>query len=170
MHMAPLTPNQGIGSPKGPETTTSVVSQPVKMDVINGPLNTLLAGISQISESTPTKPSEHWSGGSSSSAIATSGTGGSTGMSARDIAIAQIPTPVVMQKELEKHILTEVTKLRKQAKHIARIGKPGGAYHLNQLYTRIRHLNALLSDIFGASVEVLKRIFIRVFLDKQPIL
>lgn len=168
--MAPLTPNQGIGSPKGPETTPGIVSQPGKIDNVNGSLNALLAGISKISESTPTNPGEQWSGGGSSAAVATSGTGGSTGTSARDAAIAQIPTQIVMQKQLEKHITTEIKKLRKQAKHIARIGKPGGAYHLNQLYSRIHHLNAMLSEIFGASVEVVKRLFIRVFIDKQPIL
>ena len=75
-----------------------------------------------------------------------------------------------MQKQLEQHIRSEVKKLRKQARTIARIGKPGAAYHLNNLYARIHHLNALLAAILEASYDVLKRLFIRVFIDRQPIL
>ncbi len=33
-----------------------------------------------------------------------------------------------------------------------------------------RRLNALIRDILEASMEVLKRFFVRVFIDQQPIL
>lgn len=91
-------------------------------------------------------------------------------MSARDQAIAAIPQPAVIQRELATHIRMEVKQLRKQALTVARMSKPGAAYKLNQLYARIHRLNGLLGDLFEASYEALKRMFIRVFIDKQPIL
>lgn len=93
-----------------------------------------------------------------------------TAMTARDMAIANLPLPKVMQKELEKHIKEEVRKLRAQARTVARSHGPGAAYHLNGLYARIRQFNTLLGALLEASVDVVKRFFIRVFIDRQPIL
>jgi len=90
--------------------------------------------------------------------------------SARDLAIADLPPLQNMQKQLEQHIRTEVRKLRKEAHHITRMNKPGSAYHLNKLYSRIRQLNALLSRLLESSIDILKRFFVRVFIDNQPIL
>ncbi len=75
-----------------------------------------------------------------------------------------------MQKQLEKHITTEVKKLRKEAMHIARLSRPGAAHRLNVLYARIRNLNSLLSELLQASYDIIQRFFIRVFIDKQQIL
>lgn len=74
-----------------------------------------------------------------------------------------------MQKQLAEHIRVEVKKLRKQALQISRMSRPGAAYKLNELYARIRHLNAILAELFEASMDVLKRLFVRVFIDKQTI-
>ena len=52
---------------------------------------------------------------------------------------------------------------------IVRSKKPGSAYALSQLYAKIRHLNALLADLLEASYDVLKRLFVKVFIDKQAI-
>ncbi len=90
-------------------------------------------------------------------------------MSARDMAIANLPTAKEMQKELEKHIKDEVKNLRKQAKNVTKIGQPGGAHKMTLFYRQIRHLNSLLFAIWDTSVDVVKRLFIRVFIDKQSI-
>ncbi|MBI5794473.1 hypothetical protein HZA87_05360 [Candidatus Uhrbacteria bacterium] len=98
-------------------------------------------------------------------------TGGTTAaVSARDRAIANLPSPKVMQKQLEMHIREEVKKLRKQAHHIAKLREPGSAYHLSKLYARMRQFNTLLSGLFDAGADVIRRFFIRVFIDRQPIL
>ncbi len=147
---------------------SAVVSQPMKID-LNGQLGNFLEEIGRISESSPAGPSNDGPMGSGGGAM--QATGGSTPVvSARDEAIAKIPAPHVMQKQLEAHIKAEVKKLRKQAKMIARINQPGGAYRLNVLYLRIHHLNALLAELLSSSVEVLKRLFIKVFIDKQTVL
>lgn len=164
--MTNTSPEKGLSTlpSHAPETAPAVVVQPSRVEFAG-----LLDGISKMSEHTGEDHSGDWSG--AGGAVAT--TGGAqatqTGMSARDLAIANLPAPIVMQKELEKHILEEVKKLRRQAKTIARIGRPGAAYRLNQLYARIHRLNAMLSSLFDASVDVLKRLFIRVFIDKQTI-
>jgi hypothetical protein len=156
---------------KPAEAPSAVVSQPVKVDShLGNQLGSFLEDINKISESTGSGPGEQWSGGGTGSAM-TQTSGGSTPVaSVRDQAIANLPSPKIMQKQLEVHIKTEIKNLRKQAKTIARISQPGGAYKLNQLYTRIHHLNALLGELLSSSVEVLKRLFIRVFVDKQTVL
>lgn len=105
----------------------------------------------------------------SGAGFARGGTAGGT-MTARELAIANLPPPSVMQRQLEKHIKTEVKKLRRQARRVAHIHGPGAAYHLNRLYARIRQFHTLLNALLEASVEVVKRFFIRVFIDRQPIL
>jgi len=170
--MAPLSPEKNIGQIKGPETAPAVVSQPVKIEShMSNQLGSFLEDINRISESSGEGPGEQWSSGTGTGgAVATTGTQTTPAVSARDQAIANLPPAAIMQKDLEKHIREEVKKLRKQAFNISRMSKPGAAFHVNQLYTRIRHLNALLGEIFGASYDALKRMFIRVFIDRQTIL
>ena len=75
-----------------------------------------------------------------------------------------------MQRELGRYIRKEIKTLRKEVRRQAfRASKPGAAHQLNQLYSKIRRLNTLLSELMEASVDVLKRVFIRVFIDKQSI-
>lgn len=146
----------------------AVVSQPTKID-LGGQLGSFLENINRMSETAPTGPGEQGTSGAGGGVVQT--TGGTTPVvSARDQAIANLPVAQVMQKQLEAHIKMEIKKLRKQAKTIARINQPGGAYRLNMLYLRIHHLNALLAEMFSSSVEVLKRLFIKVFIDKQTVL
>lgn len=152
-------PQQSIES-----APASVVVQPTKVE-----FGSFLDSISKMSDATGEDKSGDWSGSGGGTAVATSGGAQTKGQSARDRAIANLPIPVVMQKELQKHIRTEVTKLRAQAKSIAAMSQPGSAYKLNKLYAQIRHLNALLASLFEASVDVVKRLFIRVFIDKQTI-
>ncbi|MBU0767043.1 hypothetical protein KKF55_04685 [Patescibacteria group bacterium] len=93
------------------------------------------------------------------------------GQSARDQAIAAIPAERLIRKQIAKHIEKEVKTLRKEVRRAThRASRPGTAHHLNDLYARIRRLNSLLATMLGASYDVAKRLFIRVFIDKQPIL
>ncbi len=160
---------------KAPSLTVAApetASAPLKVmqpSVANVDLAVFLDGLGQITENANDKPSGDWSGTAGTGGVVATTGQAQTGMSARDQAIANLPIPVVMQKQLEEHIREEVKKLRNQAKSIAAMSRPGGAYKLNQLYARIRHLNAILASLFEASVEVVKRIFIRVFIDKQSI-
>lgn len=169
--MAAASPEQPNGQINTPQPAPGKVLQPEKMAIeslLGGQLDDFLKNINRMSETAPGGPGEQ---GGGSGMQATGGTQGSTPVaSARDQAIAALPVPVVMQKELEKHIRTEVKKLRKQAQRIARMNKPGAAHALNELYKSIRLLNALLAKILEASYDVLKRLFIRVFIDRQPIL
>ncbi len=166
----PSSPERQTGL-KPAEAPSAVVSQPVKVDShLGNQLGSFLEDINKISESSGSGPGEQWSDGSSGS-TAVQTTGGSTPVATtRDQVIANLPSTKIMQQQLEAHIKTEIKNLRKQAKTIARINQPGGAYKLNQLYTRIHHLNALLGELLSSSVEVLKRLFIRVFVDKQTVL
>jgi len=147
-------------------SASAVVSQPVKID--SNQLTSFLEDIGRISETAATGPANDQSTGDG--AMTQVGGSSTPVVSARDQAIANLPAPRAMQKQLEAHIRVEIKKLRKQAKAIARINQPGGAHRLNMLYTRIHHLNALLAELLSSSVEVLKRLFIRVFIDKQTVL
>jgi hypothetical protein len=145
---------------------TAVVAQPVKKVEA---MQALLLEVNDIvAEANPAKPGEQWSGSQSTT------TGGTTAtaqtLSWRDQAIAAIPAPQIMQKQLATHIQSEIETLRKQATHITDLRKPGAAHHFNELQSRIHRLNSLLKALFDSSLEVLKRIFIRVFIDKQTIL
>lgn len=156
---------------KGPSLSSNVeasnkliVSQPPKLMELNDLLVSLEALPSRISERT----GEDKSGDMGASGAA--GTQQGAQVSARDQAIAAMPEPAVVRVELAKHIKDEVKTLEQLAKRTKRMGKPGGAYTLNEIYSKIRRLNSLLAEIVEASVELLKKLFIRVFIDKQPIL
>ena len=103
------------------------------------------------------------------------GTGGATAQgqgqqSTRAQAIANLPETPQMRRELGTYIQKEIKALRKEVRRKAfRASRPGSAHQLNELYAKIRHLNNLLSELMEASVDVLKRIFIRVFIDKQSV-
>ena len=156
----------GSAVPEHTERANIVVQPKHQLEQLNQLLNALdkVESISQrVSESSGEDRSMDMGGAA--------GTSGSTkGISPRDQAIANLPEPVLMQKQLERHIQKEVKKLTKEAARISRLQKPGAAFYLNELYARIRRLNALLHELWDTSVEVVKRLFIRVFIDKQPIL
>lgn len=150
------------------EQASANVSQPQKLPHLEGMME-LLSEIDRISEKTGEDRSGDWSG-TSPGAGAVARSSGQTGMSPRDIAIAGIPAPAAMVKQLEAHVLSEVKELRKEIRTVTKLKSPGGAYRLNELYTKLRRLHALLAELLEASYDVLKRLFIKVFIDKQPIL
>lgn len=164
----PSNPDRQHAPNAAAEAAPAVVSQPMKIG-LEGQLGSFLENINRMSETAASGPSNDGPGGGSVGTAQTNG-GSTPAVSARDQAIANLPTPKVMQKQLESHIKAEVKKLRKQAKAIARINQPGAAYRLNMLYMRIHHLNALLTELLSSSVEVLKRLFVKVFVDKQTVL
>lgn len=90
-------------------------------------------------------------------------------VSPRDQAIANLPAQEVMQQKLVQKIHQEVKKLNRQISSLS-TAQAGGAHKLNKLYARIRRLNNLLAEILEASYEILRRFFIRVFVDEQAIL
>ncbi len=161
---------KGLSAPSTPERPNQV-SQPSKVPA--EAMQAILAEVNDIiGESGASKPGEQWSGASGTQQVATTGsTQAATQTSSwRDQAIAAIPAPQVLQKQLTVHIAQEITDLRKQASKITDLRKPGAAHRFNELQSKIHRLNNLLSALFEASVEVLRRIFIKVFIDKQPIL
>ncbi len=152
------------------ETSKLIVTQPAKMRELNDLLMTFESFSNKVSE----QSGEDRSGdlGGAGSGTGTKGAAATKGQSARDLAIAAVATdPLVLQKQIQTHIKQEVEVLSKQAKALAHTSnKPGAAHQLNNIYARIRRLNSLLASILEASYDVLKRIFVRVFIDKQPVL
>lgn len=150
------------------EQAPAQTAQPQKLPNLSS-MAELLGEIEKIAETTGEDRSGDWSGTTpGTTAVATGGA--ITGQSPRDRAIAAIPEVAVMRKELEKHIVTEIKVLRKDIRRITRVRAPGAAFRLNELYTRLRRLNSLLHDLFATSYEVVRRLFVKVFIDKQPIL
>jgi len=98
-------------------------------------------------------------------------TQGQQGQSWRDQAIAHLPETAAMQKQLTDHIQTEVRGLRREARRLShRTTKKGVAHKLTELYARIRRLNGLLTELLETSVDVIRRLYIRIFVDKQAVL
>lgn len=155
---------ENIQRPDEQPEVSAVTHQPGRANELTQLLDAM--PLAEVSEASGARPSENWAGSS------TGGTAQATdddAASARSFAIANLPEPKIMQKKLQSHIKDEIRTLRKEARKIVRLNKPGAAYKLNELYAKIRHLNSLMSSLLEASYEVLKRIFIRVFIDKQSI-
>ncbi|MFH0769917.1 MAG: hypothetical protein V1926_00910 [Candidatus Peregrinibacteria bacterium] len=135
-------------------------------------LGDILASINAMSESAPSERIvEDKSGDLGGSASGKTAQTKKT-ISLREEAIARIPQELsVVRVKLQQHIKEEVKELQQEIRKAARrITKPGMAYRINELYARIRRLNALLTQLFEASYDILKRFFIRVFIDRQPII
>jgi len=168
-HVAILSssPEQGLSRTPTVETSKLIVSQPPKLKELQELLGTLDAYESRISERVGEDRSDDL-GGAGAGVGARRDDG--TYISPRDLAIQNLPLPEIMQRELGKHIRKEVKRLNREARKIVRLRRPGAAYYLNELYAKIRRLNALLHELLEASYEIVKRLFIRVFIDRQPIL
>lgn len=161
-----LTPESGPNqAPSAPAAAPSRVVQPVKIELAN-----FLNDLNAISETQAARPGEDLPAGGGAVAATGGQQAGQQGQSWRDQAIANIPTERVMQREIASHIQAEVKHLRAEAKTIARLSKPGAAYQLNILYAKIHRLNALLAEIYQAGKDAIKRLYVRIFVDKQPIL
>jgi hypothetical protein len=164
--MVSLTPEKGTNTLTNVEKAKLIVSQPAKLQE----LNLLLESFENLNMRVGEKTGEDRSGDLGASGAGTGQGTAATGQSARDLAIKNLPAATVMQKKLTSHIQKEVQNLQHEAIRLSATGRPGGAFKLNEIYARIRRLNVLLTEIFHASMEALQRLFVRVFIDKQPIL
>ena len=156
-----------ISSMKSIETGKLIVRQPGKLQELTNLLETFENLNARVSERTGEDRSGDLGGAGSG---ATAGQQGTQRTSARDLAIKNIPVAAIMKEKLTKHIHAEAKNLEKLARRVSRSSAPGSAHKLNELYAKIRRLNSLIQEILEASIEVLKRLFIRVFIDQQPIL
>ncbi|MCA9370942.1 MAG: hypothetical protein KC680_03205 [Candidatus Peregrinibacteria bacterium] len=158
-------PDKQAETNDSPETAHLVVTQPEKFQ---GLLDTISL-MDKVSERMGEDRSGDM-GSSGSGAVGSSSQGDDNTQSARAQAIANLPELAVMRSDLSSYIQKEIKVLRKQVRRKAyRASKPGSAHQLNELYGKIRRLNSLLSELMEASVDVLKRIFIRVFIDRQSL-
>lgn len=157
---------RSAGAGGAPEHAPMQVVQPQKLDLSS--VAEVLADIGNVAEAAGEDRSGDWSGSAGGRPGMT--VAGDHAVSPRDRAIAAAPAPTVMLRKLERHVVTEIKTLRRDIRRVTRIRAPGSAHHLNELYTRLRRLNALLRSLVEASVEVVKRLFVKVFIDKQPIL
>lgn len=157
-----------MGSMNSVETSRLIVRQPGKLQELTNLLETFENLSARVSE----RSSEDRSGdmGGAGAGAAAGSQQGTQGATARDLAIKNIPVAAIMKGRLTQHIRQETRRLEKLADKVARSSAPGSAHTLNELYAKIRRLNSLVYDILEASVEVLKRFFVRVFIDNQPIL
>ena len=163
MATAPL---EKAPSPQQPEKQLHpVVIQPAKMEAL---IASILEQVGDLpKEQASETPGEQFPIGTSGSAGAQQAA--AKRISLREQAIANLPPAEQMQVKLAVHIQAEVRKLRRQARMTA-LSKPGAAHALNELYAKMHKLNKFLFDLFEASIDIIKRLFIRVFVDRQTIL
>lgn len=153
----------GSDTPESTEAKHLVVTQP---DKFQGLLETISL-MDKVSERLGEDHSGDMGGGGSAQG-SNQGDDGTT--SARAAAIATIPDAPEMRKSLGAYIQKEIKILRKEArKETFRSSKPGSAHHINDLYSKIRRLNTLFVELMETSVDALKRLFIKVFVDKQSL-
>lgn len=160
-----------VPAPSSPEHTNIVapsseqhaliVAQPEK-------LGNLLDAIENLTGPRETSSEKTGENGGAVSPAAT-GTTAQIALSLRDHALANLPPQEKIQKALRTHIHAEVQKLRREASRLT-TSRPGTAHRINQIYANIRRLNKLLGELLHASYETLKHFFVRVFIDRQPIL
>lgn len=159
------TPNTHIDIALSAPKPVLTVTQPATISSLLDTLNLMDQMSERIGED---RSGDMGSGGAAQQG--TSGTGTAGTPSPRDQAIAQLPAQQEMQQKLTEKIRTEVRQLRRQIRSIPASGKAGAAFELNTLYARIRMLNRLLSTLWEASFDAIKRLFIRTFIDEQSIL
>ncbi|MDD3897254.1 MAG: hypothetical protein PHU04_05480 [Candidatus Peribacteraceae bacterium] len=157
--MANTSIEKGKGAPEGNERQVIAVAQPQKLESLLDTIE-LLNTVSERMGESKSGDLGNGSGGTRQ--------GAASQQSWRELAIASLPATPVMQRQLEEHIHTEIKTLRREMHRSARrAAKPGGAHKLNTLYARIRRLNGILQQLFSASVETIRRLYIRIFVDKQ---
>lgn len=158
----PPSPERIQAPAPSPEPHNLIVAQPEK-------LGNLLDAIENLTGPRETPTEKQGENGSGTLSPAATGATAQTALSQRDHAIASLPPQEKMQKVLRTHIHTEIRRLRREASRLT-ASRPGTAHRINQIYANIRKLNKLLQELFHASYETLKHFFIRVFIDRQPIL
>lgn len=145
-------------------TAELAVRQPVKLTS----LLTLLSDLEKISEIVREENAHDLGMGIGASAGVGAGAGRG-GFSFRDQAIQSLPSTEIMRRHLTRHLQHEVRALEKSAAHMARSKKKGSAYHLNELYAKIRRVQSLIAELIEAAADVVKRLYVRLFIDHQQL-
>lgn len=157
-------PEKGPLSPETADKQPQLVVQPGKAPELASLMETIDTG--RVSETAPQKVSEQGGSGSTGGGQQ----GDDDGASPRDIAIRNLPPQAAMQRQIAQHIAKEIRSLRRETRKYTRLSKPGQAYKLTQLFARMHRLNGLITQVWDASYDVVKRLFIRIFIDKQTVL
>jgi len=143
------------------EVAPAVVFQPQKLKEIVEVVDLMGTVAARIREDTPSDtPGASGSG---------SGAQQKSGTSARDEAIAKAPPVAIMQKKLVEHLEREVKTIEKQANALKMSNARGSGFLLSELYRKIRRLRSVIGDILHASAEMVKRFYVSVFIDHQPL-
>lgn len=166
MTQTDFSPEVGKLVSRGAESApTLIVTQPPKVEM----LLDALAAIDKISERIGEDRSTDMGGGGGKAA--TKGDDTSAAATIRNQKIANLPAQDAMRIELQKEIVKEVAELHREVKQAKkRLTRPGAAYKLNALYARMRRLNSLVAELFDAAYDVVKRLFIKVVIDRQKVL
>jgi len=144
--------------------TQLVVHQPPKLQS----LLTLLSDLERISE-VLREESARDLGSSGGTGSSIKGSAAGAGVSLRDQAIRSLPSTEAMRHKLTKHLQHEVRELEKRASRLARSGKKGSAFLLNELYAKIRRIQSLIAELVEAAADVVRRLYIRLFIDHQQL-
>ena len=146
------------------ETAPAIVFQPSKLKEVVDIIDLMGTVALRVRED-----SSHDLGAGGGGSSGGNGQQSSGGTSARDEAIAKAPPVPVMQQKLVRHLRTEMQSIEKQAAKLRSSGAPGAAWALNDLFRKIRQLSSLIGEILRASTEMIKRFYISVFIDRQPL-
>lgn len=148
---------------KAPERVSSVVFQPQKLKEVVDIIDLMGNVATRVRDD---NSGDMGGGGTGGQGKKQSGAGGT---STRDEAIAKAPPVPIMQKKLITHLERELKQIEKQTRRLARSNKAGSAYLLAELYKKMRRLTSLISDLLKASSNMIRRFYISVFIDHQPL-
>ncbi len=150
--------------PESREGYQLTVRQPEK-------ITSLLATLSALEKISERVAEDHSGDLGAGAGGATTGDGSQAGgaVSLRQQAIQSLPSREVMQKKLISHLHTEVSELERESRRIARLNAKGSAYLLTQTYARIRKIQSLIEDLIDAALEVIERLYVRLFIDHQQL-
>ena len=141
------------------------VRQPPKLEGLMTLLDTL-SGLERVAEVVREDSSgDLGAAGAAAGAVAQD----SSGASIRSQAIKSLPSTTVMRKRLTNHLQREMKRMERKARGMARSAKKGSAYLLNELYAKIRRIQSLIAELVDAAAEVVRQLYIRLFIDHQQL-
>ena len=141
------------------------VKQPPKLEGLMTLLDTL-SGLERVAEVVREDSSQDMGGAGATAGAAAQA---SSGASIRAQAIKSLPSTAVMRKRLTSHLQREMRQLERKARSMARSAKKGSAYLLNELYAKIRRIQSLIAELIDAAAEVVRQLYIRLFIDHQQL-
>lgn len=147
------------------EVRNLVVRQPPKLEGLMTLLDTL-SGLERVAEVVREDSSQDI-GAAGASGVAAAGT--SQAASSREQAIQSLPPVTVMRKRLTGHLQSEMRQLERKARRVAHSARKGSAYLLNELYAKIRRIQSLIAELVDAAAEVVRQLYIRLFIDHQQL-